>query len=74
MTDVEMIPVKSSNLDAVGYDANEQQLYVRFLSGGTYKYFGVSEYVFNQLLMADSKGQYLARYIKKAGYRYERLL
>ena len=33
---VEMIDVSSSNVQSIGYDDNEQILYVRFLSGSLY--------------------------------------
>lgn len=66
-----MIPVSPSNLNAVGYDPDTQILRIEFFSG-TYDYFDVPEFIFNQLLTADSKGKYHAAFIKNQ-YRYQKL-
>ena len=61
----EMHYVDSSNVEAIGYDPDTQELHVRFLkSGETYVYYNVEEWVFAELMQADSKGQYLNRNIK----------
>lgn len=53
----EMEFVTSRNIEAVGYDDNNRELYVRFLkSGQTYVYGEVDKYVFDEFRMADSKG------------------
>lgn len=58
--------VDSSNIEAIGYDAAAQELHVRFLkSGATYAYYGVEEWVFQELMRADSKGTYLNTNIKR---------
>lgn len=57
-------PVESSNIAAVGYDADEQVLEVEFRSGGVYQYHGVPENVFQQLLYASSKGRFFHQNIK----------
>lgn len=67
-----MIPVDSSNVESVGYDEDEQILYVRFLTGATYIYKGVNNYEFEGLVSAPSVGSYLHRYIKN-NYPYERI-
>lgn len=45
-TKIEMIPVKSSNIEAIGYDSQRSTLIVRFDEGRTYEYENVtaSEY------------------------------
>jgi len=61
----EMHYVDSSNVEAIGYDPATQELHVRFLkSGETYVYYNVEEWVFNEIMQADSKGQYLNLNIK----------
>lgn len=65
-----MIPVSSSNLSAVGYENGT--LYVSFHSGGLYSYANVPESVYRGLMSASSKGSYFAAYIKNS-YRYARL-
>ncbi len=61
----EMHYVDSSNIEAIGYDPDTQELHVRFLkSGETYVYYGVEEWAFQELMQADSKGTYLNAQIK----------
>ena len=72
MGDFEMVPVESSNIDSIGYDKTEELLYVRFKNGSLYNYERVPEETFNELMAADSKGSFLARYIKGI-YAYNRV-
>jgi hypothetical protein len=67
----DMHPVSSSNITAVGYDADNQTVYVQFLNGSTYAYKGVPEHEFENLLTAPSVGSYLNRNYKNV-YPYER--
>lgn len=68
----EMQPVSSSNIAAVGYDAESQSVYVQFLNGSTYTYKGVPEHEFENLRTASSIGSYLNRNYKNV-YPYERV-
>lgn len=65
-----MIPVRSSNLESVGYDG--RNLYIRFLNGGLYRYINVPKNVYSELLSAPSKGVYLTRFVK-GKYPYQKL-
>ncbi len=65
---MEMIPVASSNIEAIGYEASKRWLDIRFNSGGLYRYFEVPAYEHQQLMAASSKGSYHAQNIKE---RYE---
>ncbi len=67
----EMQPVSSSNIAAVGYDADNQTVYVQFLNGSTYAYKGVPAHEFENLRTAPSVGSYLNRNFKNV-YPYER--
>jgi hypothetical protein len=67
----DMQPVSSSNIAAVGYDAENQTVYVQFLNGSTYAYKGVPEHEFESLRTAPSVGSYLNRNFKNV-YPYER--
>lgn len=67
----EMHPVSSSNIAAVGYDAESLTVYVQFLNGSTYAYKGVPEHEFENLRTASSVGSYLNRNYKNV-YPYER--
>jgi len=60
----EMVYVDSSNVEAVGYDDDAQELHVQFLSGGYYTYHDVPRSVFDDLLYAPSKGSFLNREVK----------
>ena len=60
---VEMIPVQSTDVLAVGYDEENQILHVQFLSGSEYIYKGVPQHEFEGLLNAPSVGSYLHRMI-----------
>lgn len=66
----EMHQVSSSNVASVGYDTQNQIVYVQFLNGSTYIYKGVSEHEFENLKTAASVGSYLNRNFKNV-YPYE---
>lgn len=68
----QMINVKSSNIESVGYDENLKIVYVKFLNGSIYTYKGVSNSEFNNLKNAVSVGSYLNRNFKDI-YPYERI-
>jgi hypothetical protein len=68
----EMIPVSSSNLDSIGYDSENEIVYVRFLDGALYVYKGVPEHEYQNLLEAPSLGSYLHRNYKNV-YPYEKI-
>lgn len=55
----QLMPVESSMIQAVGYDPQTGILEVVFTSGRTYCYEGVPPEVHQELLAADSKGQYM---------------
>jgi len=64
--------VASSNVRAIGYDSATQTLEVEFQSGWVYQYYGVSKYLYQQIMQASSKGRFLNQYIKNA-YPYSRV-
>ena len=70
--DVQYASVESSNLAAVGYDAENMNLFVKFKNGLTYGYLHVPERVYAELMAAESKGKYLAAHVKNV-YSYTRL-
>ena len=57
------IPVESSMIQAVSYDAKTRALEVLFNSGQTYCYEGVPPKVYKGLIAADSKGRYMRVHI-----------
>ena len=68
----EMTPVSSSNVAEIGYDTENQEVYLRFLNGSLYVYKGVPKFEFTGLLNAPSVGSYLHRNFKNV-YPYERI-
>lgn len=67
-----MTPVSSSNIDSIGYDEHNQQVYIRFLNESLYVYKGVPIHEFENLRDAPSLGSYLHRNYKNV-YPYERI-
>lgn len=64
-------PLASSNVDAAAYDANSQTLYIRFIGGGEYTYYGVPQATYDGLLQTGSPGRYVNQFIKGV-YAYDR--
>jgi len=60
---MEKILVKSSNLISVGYDAATKVMEIEFKTGSTYQYIAVPQGVYQGLMTASSKGQYLHDHI-----------
>jgi hypothetical protein len=67
-----MRPLRSSSIEAAGYDRERRTLRVRYLGGSTYDYVAVPAKVFKELLEADSKGRFVNWSIKPF-YRYRRI-
>jgi hypothetical protein len=65
-------PVPSSTIVTVGYDEPSQTLEVEFKTGAVYQYYNVTQALFEQLMQAGSKGQFLAYQIKNS-YPYSRV-
>ena len=61
---IQMQPVSSSNIKAIGYDPSTLRLRVEFLNGSTYIYSGVPEAVWSDFSSAASVGSYFAKNIK----------
>jgi hypothetical protein len=62
----EMEYVNSSNVESIGYDGDTGELHVRYLSSPqTYVYQGVSQEVHDRLMIAPSKGSFIAAEVKK---------
>jgi len=58
--------VASSNVASIGHDEGSQTLEVEFVNGSIYQYYNVTTALFEQLMQASSKGQFLNAYIKNA--------
>lgn len=62
---MEMVNVESSNIKAVGYDADAQEMVVHFTSGGKYRYSKVPADLHAQLMEAKSKGSFFQQHVVK---------
>ncbi|TBB56943.1 KTSC domain-containing protein [Rhizobium ruizarguesonis] len=65
-------PVSSTNVLSVGYDEPTETLEVEFSNGSIYQYYNVGSALFQQLMQAPSKGQFLNAYIRNS-YPYSRV-
>jgi len=60
---IDMKPVESSNIRAIGYDESKAELHVEF-KGGIYIYHDVPKKVYDNFMVAESKGSLFAKNIK----------
>jgi hypothetical protein len=72
LSSIEWNEVRSSNLKAVSYNREDQQLFVLFHGGRIYAYYRVPAAEYERLLQADSKGQYFTTHIRNR-YEFKRL-
>lgn len=61
---MEMIPVRSSAIRAVGYDPINLRMRILFAQGHTYNFCRVPAQVYNGLMRAPSMGSYYNNFIK----------
>lgn len=61
---MEMKPVTSSNISAIGFEAASALLHVQFTNGRTYEYQGVAAELFERFEAAESKGRFFAQEIR----------
>ncbi len=60
---MDLIKVKSSNLQAVGYDKSTKTLRILFSEGATYDYRAVPASVYKALMAAESKGSFFQHHV-----------
>lgn len=72
MSEIEQIPVSSSNVLAIGYDEELQILRVWFLNSSIYDYLNVPRMEFEALKNSPSVGSYIARNIRGV-YNYSKV-
>ena len=61
---MEMKPVQSSNIDAVGYDPDTREMRIQFKGTGTYAFRGISAEQHRALVNAQSVGGHFAAHIR----------
>ena len=60
---MQLDPVESSMLAAIGYDPDLKALVVLFNSGKAYQYRGVPPEIYQDLTVASSKGRYMLDHV-----------
>ena len=73
---VDLMPVRSSNVEAMGYDGETARLVIAYAAGGQYAYAEVPADVWTGLLTCHLAGQSIGRYLHqhvKGVYAYTRL-
>jgi hypothetical protein len=63
---MDRVPVSSSNLASVGYDANSETLEIEFKNHSVYQYYNVPQFMHEQLMQAPSVGTFFNANIKNA--------
>jgi hypothetical protein len=58
------VGVQSSNVASVGYSRHLQVLEIEFTRGAIYRFLNVRPIVYRELLAAQSKGHFIAEYIR----------
>lgn len=69
---MDMKPVASSNIQAVGYDESTETMRLQFANGSVYEYHNIPSIVYNDFMQASSLGAYLNRNIRN-NYPYEKI-
>jgi hypothetical protein len=68
---LERTAVNSTNVRAIGYDAQTQTLEIEYASGMIYQYFDVSESVYLEVINSSSVGTAVNTIIK-GSFRYSK--
>lgn len=61
---MEMTPVHSTTIEAVGYGPHTRRMRIRFEQGRAYDFCGVPQHIFEGLMSAPSKGTYYNEHIR----------
>lgn len=61
LPDIPLKPVKSSNVEAIGYDRETETVRVRFKGGATYRYAEVPPELFESIASSESIGSSVSR-------------
>ena len=67
-----LVEVESSNVRAIGYDADTKRLFVQFKKSGLYQYDNVPEVFHQSFLAAPSKGRFVWQQLR-GHYSYTKI-
>ncbi len=62
---MERLPVQSTEIALIGYDAQKLLLEITFRRGGVYRYRGIPPEIYQKLMDAPSIGTYFSENIKE---------
>jgi len=65
--------VISSNVDSVKYDEDSQTMTVKFLNGSIYEYYDIPDFLYEEVINANSVGSHLHWNIKELGFEYKKI-
>ena len=67
-----LLPVYSTNIQAIGYNEQQKILRILFKNGGNYMYFNVEPQIYEQIKTSQSKGKTLNECVvrHKGKYKY----
>ena len=70
---MQLTPVTSSNIKAIGHDPEANELHVEFGDGSRWIYAGVDAFRYADMMKAESVGKYFHAYIRRnyEGRRFE---
>lgn len=63
-------PVESSNIAAIGYNAATMELQVKFKTGAIYSYANVEQSIYDQIMNAESVGSTFNKLVKSNPGKY----
>ncbi len=69
---MDRVPITSTNIKEVGYDATSNTLEILFKDGAIYRYLDVPQFVYDELLAAESAGRYFHQMIRDK-YQFTRI-
>lgn len=67
---VNMVPVVSSNISAIGYDHTTKTLFIRFHTG-LYRYDNVTYKIYQELEQSPSKGKFVNAFLRGMGTKVQ---
>lgn len=70
LLNIDLIKVKSSNIDYIGFDVKTETLQIQFNNGNVYQYYNVPKPLFDDLINSSSKGKFAHRFIYFS-FKYE---
>lgn len=65
--------VQSSNIDFINYNEPSKTLYIKFVSGSIYMYYGIPKNLWDRFKTAPSKGKFFFRNIRSKPFKFKKI-